>query len=137
MPGGYEFGGKHIGNSNVTDVTYTESKVRTLVFKIKDETYSVKVQPMERIERSGKSDALEIPITITNNNMKHDYVVYAKYENNVNDSTEKLYEIFKEEIMNAVKEFIREKKRRQVIDGFYKKLDAFTLTDDDFAVEEL
>jgi hypothetical protein len=128
MSFGYEFADKNKPVRTINDL----DRVRTIVIKIKKEVYSIKISPVQ-----ASNIEIVVPIEITNSNIHKQYVISATPEHNQNDTAECLMEIFKKQVIESLKNFIEEKRKKIVIDKFNSMLDDFSLDENDVAVEEL
>jgi len=134
MSGGYEFYG-----TRETKLTETKEKIKTVIIKLKGETYSIKIFPIAKntLRNIKGQDEISIPIEITNNNIHRNYNVEAVEEHNGNDTADCLMDIFKKQVIKYIKEFNKEKQNIKIMNDFNSKLDNFTLTEEEVALEEL
>ena len=135
MSGGYEFYG-----TRETKLVETKEKIKTVIIKLKGETYSIKIHPLTKtkaVTNNNYEDEISIPIEITNDNIHRNYNVEATEEHNENDTADCLMDIFKKQVIKYIKEFNKEKRTIKVMNDFNSKLDNFTLTEEEVALEEL
>jgi len=138
MAVGYEFSG--VDSAKKSNSSKQETKIRTIIIKLKGETYSIKIQPITKtknVNHNKYSETITIPIEVTNDNIHKEYLIEATEENNDNDTADCLMGIFKKQLISAIKDFVKEKRKIKVFEEFNSRLDKFSLTEDDVAVEEL
>jgi hypothetical protein len=109
-------------------------KEKTIILKIKGEVYSIKLAPLIEINKN----LFQVPVLIINDNVSFPTTVdlEGNFEFNGKDA-EEMSELFKRKLIEQIKVFIIEKKRKKIVEDFKERLNKFTLEESDIVVEEL